>query len=551
MVVADMGARSASTTCGGINDGAVHVYVRSSATSPWPTQPTQTFLSGARESHFGETIYLRGNTLLISESRASQGATQQVGAFHYYRRTTATSPFQWVDTEYKPANAQGPMFTLNGFASNGKYAVGITQGSEPNIRVFKLTATSIQPIYAISNPRDPLYVYDEIAITDDDVLVVVKNNSRFVDLFKLTDTGHSAIDASSLTLADNSQYSQRYYRGEVAVRGRDIAVLAQAKSTAAPPNDLVTYYAKAFTVNGTAVQVYGNAAVPQALNEAAGYGIGRDTLELAPGPTVLVNIAGTGGVSPKTARALAYEFDTTTGFRLAAEIDVGQLDPKAGKGQHQDFGQPLIYEGGKLYIGDPFDTTAQQPCRIYSGAVRVFDLPLDTNPKQVCIGAQDVPFSFAPVAGATSYSWWANGEAQVSYTQNNAIVDFGGSFSSGTINMGAQRSSAPYYVTRSVNVTAVPCDTSGGSVSGDWYQCSGAQGRLYTTTPVANATAYNWWSPGASRVVSNGPSATVDFRPGFDETTVNVGINLSVAPYYITRSIIVRQMACGERYPLY
>ncbi len=546
MVVSDLGAMSpGGLSCGSIDDGAVYIYTRSSANAPWPSVPTQTLLSNARESHFGEHISLHGNVLLVAEPRAT-GTSLQDGAFHYYRRANESSPFQLVDTAYRPSDAEGPMFTIPGFASNGRFVVGVTYGTEPNTRVYKLTENEIVPVYDITrNTEAWLSQADQLALTDNDVLVVARNQSDVVELYELGDSGYTVIDSSALTLSDDASQTDHLYTGKVAVQGRDIVVSAQRRDVAPTPDDLLTYYMKVFTVNGSSVQIYGDADIPAEFNAQAGYGWGRDTLEIAAGPSVFANIVGTTG-NGNTMYTLGYEFSPANGgFEITTEVDMVQFNPDAGQGLHPNYGQPLVYDGGKLYIADPMDKSTPRSCRTPDGSVRVFDVFVDTNPVQVCSGAQDVEFGFAPVANATAYSWWSSGETNITSNGNRAEVDFGSSFSQGTINMGVQLSVAPYYVTYTATVSAAACDVDGG-VSGNPWQCSGAQDFVYTTEPVASATSYNWWSPGAANIVANGPSATIDFLQSFSQTTVNVGINLNAPPYYVERSMVVSQMACGQ-----
>src|SRR5690606_36124975 len=121
------------------------------------------------------------------------------------------------------------------------------------------------------------------------------------------------------------------------------------------PDDLLTYYMKVFTVNGSSVQIYGDADIPAEFNAQAGYGRGRDTLEIAAGPSVFANIVGTTG-NGNTMYTLGYEFTPANGgFEITTEVDMVQFNPDAGQGLHPNYGQPLVYDGGKLYIADPMD----------------------------------------------------------------------------------------------------------------------------------------------------------------------------------------------------
>jgi hypothetical protein len=141
-----------------------------------------------------------------------------------------------------------------------------------------------------------------------------------------------------------------------------------------------------------------------------------------------------------------------------------------------------------------------------------------------CTGDAGVPYSFVPVAGATSYNWSGDAGVTIASGQgtNAVTVDFGVTPLSGyslfvtAVNACGESDTATYWVR---NKVSVPNYTAGPTTI-----CSGTNGVVYSVAAVGGATSYNWTVP-ANATIASGQgttSITVDFGPAFTSGQVCV-----------------------------
>lgn len=140
-------------------------------------------------------------------------------------------------------------------------------------------------------------------------------------------------------------------------------------------------------------------------------------------------------------------------------------------------------------------------------------------------------YSFAPVPGATSYTWYAPQGCVITspaasgnpLTTSASTVDitFPNNFVYGTLYI-ASNSGCNSSDLREMKVRSLPMKP--GAISGPFYGVCQSNSVMYTIDSVAGATSYNW-SFNSSYVVVNGngnDTITVDFLPGFDHATLCV-----------------------------
>ena len=138
-------------------------------------------------------------------------------------------------------------------------------------------------------------------------------------------------------------------------------------------------------------------------------------------------------------------------------------------------------------------------------------------------------YSFAPVPGATSYTWYAPQGCVVTSpassgnpltTQASTVeITFPNNFVYGSLFITANSgcNSSEY---RELKVRSLPMKP--GAIHGPFYGVCNSSSVMYTIDSVAGATSYTW-NFNSSLVVVNGngnDTITVDFLPGFDHATL-------------------------------
>jgi large repetitive protein len=150
-----------------------------------------------------------------------------------------------------------------------------------------------------------------------------------------------------------------------------------------------------------------------------------------------------------------------------------------------------------------------------------------TGPLVACDGDAGVAYSFAPVVGATSYTWSGNTGVTIVTGQgtNSVTVDFGPTPLSGyelyikALNGCGESDTTLVWIRTKVST---PNFTTGPTTV-----CAGTSNVVFESTVITGADSYNWIAP-ANAVVSSGQgtnSVTIDFDPSF--TTGQVCVTAS------------------------
>ena len=138
-----------------------------------------------------------------------------------------------------------------------------------------------------------------------------------------------------------------------------------------------------------------------------------------------------------------------------------------------------------------------------------------TGTATVCGGAMGVPYSVAPITGATAYVWTLPAGATIASGSgtNSITVDFAASASSGNITVAGNNLCGNGQPSPPFAVTVTPLPAAAGTITGMAAVCQGVSGVVYTVDPIANATGYVWTVPAGATIVAgnNTNSITVDF----------------------------------------
>ncbi|MBK7854574.1 MAG: T9SS type A sorting domain-containing protein [Bacteroidetes bacterium] len=149
---------------------------------------------------------------------------------------------------------------------------------------------------------------------------------------------------------------------------------------------------------------------------------------------------------------------------------------------------------------------------------------------QACNPVNNVPFSIAPVPGATSYNWYSlNPAVTVNAPANGTNV---------TVNLGAATSSTYSLRVEAINAcgtsqyqsTTIRRTVSGvTTVTGTNLICTATNGVAYSCNSVSGADSYFWTVPAGATIASGqGTSAiTVDFTNSFNGGSVCVSSQLN------------------------
>ncbi len=180
-------------------------------------------------------------------------------------------------------------------------------------------------------------------------------------------------------------------------------------------------------------------------------------------------------------------------------------------------------------------------CRGNSGlyAIAVFSAPAKpgsvTGPSVGACPGGTYTYSFAPVPGATSYTWYAPPGCVVTspaasgnpLTTSVTTVDitFPANFGSGQLNI-CSNSGCNSSELREMKIRALPVKP--GAIWGPFYGVCSMTNIQYTLDSVPGATSYTWsFTPSNSTVIhDNGnDTITVDFLPGYTHATLCVAAN--------------------------
>ncbi|MBB6609733.1 DUF3494 domain-containing protein [Pontibacter sp. Tf4] len=137
-----------------------------------------------------------------------------------------------------------------------------------------------------------------------------------------------------------------------------------------------------------------------------------------------------------------------------------------------------------------------------------------------CAGQQNITYSIAAVAGATSYEWSVPGWVIVS-GQGTTTITVNAGAGNTTITVVAKNACGnTSSTTKQIQVTdAVPAAPT--AIKGTPYGCS-TQTATYTIDPVAGAIGYTWTVPAGWTIVSGQNTTTITVKVGSGTGTISV-----------------------------
>jgi large repetitive protein len=143
----------------------------------------------------------------------------------------------------------------------------------------------------------------------------------------------------------------------------------------------------------------------------------------------------------------------------------------------------------------------------------------------VCQLATGLTYTVAPITNATSYVWTVPSGVQITAGNNtNTItVTYTSTAVSGNICVYGTNSCASGS-TSCLAVTVNPVPGQAGNITGPGSTCAGSTGNIYSITPVANATGYQWTTPTGWTINSGQNTYSVTVTAG------NTNGSLTVTP---------------------
>ena len=190
LIIGDSEAKALNTSGLPANKGQVHVYTRSGGVESWtPLQILKPFGPVNGEVHFGWTLALYGNLLVVSANRDALDCGTypctdptldgQQGAFYVYKRTAPGQPFTQVGTKYtEPSPGFDARFGKL-IATNGKF-IAAAGGVEDAAKSVDVHIYTIQPNGSIvySYSIDPTLRPLSLAMTDNGILAAIPGTSE-------------------------------------------------------------------------------------------------------------------------------------------------------------------------------------------------------------------------------------------------------------------------------------------------------------------------------------------------------------------------------------
>ena len=132
-------------------------------------------------------------------------------------------------------------------------------------------------------------------------------------------------------------------------------------------------------------------------------------------------------------------------------------------------------------------------------------------------------YSIAQVAGASGYLWTVSGDASVAGSGTSVTVNFGASFSSGTLCVKALLPCGYQSAQRCLNITNGVGSIS--AINGSFAICPGQSGLVYSVSPVGNAALYTWTVPNNITILSGQGTNSITVSAGAGFTLGNICIS--------------------------
>jgi hypothetical protein len=147
------------------------------------------------EPRFGDSISLRGNTLVVGAPRVPVSGLLQAGGFYVFQRTSPSTTFSRVGPIGAPAPSEGERLGDNsGVATNGTY-VAVAEDASRSVLYYRIQGNTVS--YVASTPS-LAGIPDRLFITDNNVLIAFISGYPTLLAYQLGPSGLSQIDTSSL-----------------------------------------------------------------------------------------------------------------------------------------------------------------------------------------------------------------------------------------------------------------------------------------------------------------------------------------------------------------
>ncbi len=166
----------------------------------------------------------------------------------------------------------------------------------------------------------------------------------------------------------------------------------------------------------------------------------------------------------------------------------------------------------------------------------------------ICSGA-DVTFTATPSSGINSptYQWKVNGGnvGTNSSSYSNSNLNNGDVVNCILTTSEACVTGSPA-TSNSISMTVTPIPSTPGSISGSTGVCTGSTGNIYSVSPVAGATSYNWTVPQDAAIASGAGNTSINVTFGLDSGTISVtAVNSCGSSSASTQTITINPPAPG------
>ena len=144
-----------------------------------------------------------------------------------------------------------------------------------------------------------------------------------------------------------------------------------------------------------------------------------------------------------------------------------------------------------------------------------------TGQNALCQNTQGIVYTVAPITNATGYLWTLPVGASIfsGASTNSITVNFSTLALSGSIHVYGYSACGNGAVSPGFDVTVSALPSVAGVISGPSSVCKGAQGVIFTISPVANADAYAWNLPAGANIISG--AGTNSINVNFTTAAVN------------------------------
>ncbi|MDQ3050531.1 MAG: T9SS type A sorting domain-containing protein [Bacteroidota bacterium] len=181
-----------------------------------------------------------------------------------------------------------------------------------------------------------------------------------------------------------------------------------------------------------------------------------------------------------------------------------------------------------------YNITATNGCQnSYSRTTTVNSCPIPATPSTLsgpttpCSNTTGKIYSCSAVSGATSYTWSVPASATIVSGQGTTSisVNFGSSFTSGTVSVAATNSCGTTGSPKTLAVYGLPATPT--VINGQNPVCAGTSNVVYTIPLVTGATSYTWFAPTNGTIVSGQGTnqVTVSYNTSFTSGSLGVRSN--------------------------